>query len=1012
MRRCALRRGYAGAHRSSARPYGRVAQTGRSTLLGGTALGSTLVFAVLTAPSPTIAAPCIQPPPPGAITVSATTSITCVNTEPRASATAAIQIVTQTSAGSFIDLYNSGPITGGSTAGIIAQTLADDSPITIVNIGPIDSALGGLAGQSFGSDSDVAIDNSGNIVSHAGGFAIQGLTVGSDSDLAISNAGVLEATAAGTVHVIDATTGGEYSAIAVENTGKVYGTSSAGSASGIYALSAAAYSPIAIDNDGNITATGTTTASGIFARAEQDESSIAIETSGNIVVSAATAAHGIEARTDSGFSHSDIFILNEGDISASASTGTARGITTDAAEEHSYTKITNVGMIAASGATSGYGVSAESTHPHSGIAIINAGTITATGGSSYGVHALSRDYYSDIVVQNYGRIEANGTGVSIEANYSSAILQNYGQINGGQLGVLIEGGDQTGIINRGSITADSLYAIKFIPGGGYGGIVNYGSITGFIKVFGLGNQFVFNNEAGGVFEARETSLFGGGGFFNQEGGTVHTAADPAVAETTTLSGLRRFRNKGLVSLQDGAAGDTLVITSGPYSHSFGYDYDLSFKGSGHSTLAVDAFLGGAGKSSSDILIIEGNVSGKTTVEVVDTNPGPGVLNTQGIPVVYVTGATPTGKEFSLEKPIDTGFFDYDLYFTPTGSGVWSLKSFLGEGAFVLPELITAAQDSWHQSSSTWFDRTADLRVLLNGGAALAESEDDKSLAPRGQSITPAVWVRASGGVLDRDASAGVTAYGRDYRFDLDRSLETFDVQSGIDLGKRGLLAADDILVFGALGGFVRSDLDYDAIPRLFNFSGGEVGGYATYLRGGLFVDTLLNVQFLGLKTQTTGFPSTLSATTAGVRTDAGYRFGSFRGGPFVEPLATIAVDWAGIEGFSLGGNSVSFDDEANVQGRLGVRIGTSTQLWQHLTLEPFVIGSLWGNLANDNRATLVSTGTSFTLKDDLQDVWGDVSAGVNVFNPSASTSVFAKLDVTFGEDLDGVGGKAGMRVSW
>jgi hypothetical protein len=26
--------------------------------------------------------------------------------------------------------------------------------------------------------------------------------------------------------------------------------------------------------------------------------------------------------------------------------------------------------------------------------------------------------------------------------------------------------------------------------------------------------------------------------------------------------------------------------------------------------------------------------------------------------------------------------------------------------------------------------------------------------------------------------------------------------------------------------------------------------------------------------------------------------------------------------------------------------------------------------------------------------------------------VFAKLDVTFGDDIDGVGGKAGMRVSW
>jgi autotransporter family porin len=110
---------------------------------------------------------------------------------------------------------------------------------------------------------------------------------------------------------------------------------------------------------------------------------------------------------------------------------------------------------------------------------------------------------------------------------------------------------------------------------------------------------------------------------------------------------------------------------------------------------------------------------------------------------------------------------------------------------------------------------------------------------------------------------------------------------------------------------------------------------------------------------------------------------------------------------------VSFDDDANVRGRLGLRVGTSMQLWTGTTMEPFVIGSLWGNLSgDDNQATLTSTGTSFILKDDLQDVWGEVSAGVNFFNPSANTSVFAKLDVTFGDDIDGVGGKADMRVSW
>lgn len=43
---------------------------------------------------------------------------------------------------------------------------------------------------------------------------------------------------------------------------------------------------------------------------------------------------------------------------------------------------------------------------------------------------------------------------------------------------------------------------------------------------------------------------------------------------------------------------------------------------------------------------------------------------------------------------------------------------------------------------------------------------------------------------------------------------------------------------------------------------------------------------------------------------------------------------------------------------------------------------------------------------------GVASAGVNFFNPSKQTSVFAKVDWTFGEETDGVAGRAGLRVSW
>jgi hypothetical protein len=60
-----------------------------------------------------------------------------------------------------------------------------------------------------------------------------------------------------------------------------------------------------------------------------------------------------------------------------------------------------------------------------------------------------------------------------------------------------------------------------------------------------------------------------------------------------------------------------------------------------------------------------------------------------------------------------------------------------------------------------------------------------------------------------------------------------------------------------------------------------------------------------------------------------------------------------------------------------------------------------------NRATSIIENT-YGIPGDLTQI-ADLSSANN---PSASTAVFAKLDVTFGDDVDGIGGKAGMRVSW
>ena len=338
--------------------------------------------------------------------------------------------------------------------------------------------------------------------------------------------------------------------------------------------------------------------------------------------------------------------------------------------------------------------------------------------------------------------------------------------------------------------------------------------------------------------------------------------------------------------------------------------------------------------SADNFIIDGDVTGRTKLTVNNTNPGPGAYNPDGILVVNVPNGTVSANAFYLPKPIETGLFDWDLYFVPTGSGFFELRSFPGGGAHVLPQLLTAAQDIFHATNETWLDRTADLRVLLNGGVPYGAGGGKLDTLPQ-SSLTPGVWIKGSGTWLEQDDSASTSANGRTYNYNLNRDLDIGSVQGGVDFGKRGMWAEGDALLFGLLGGGVFGTLDYDQLARKFDIEGGEVGGYATYLSGGLFVDTLLKVNFIEFDPSAgSGLPGSLDSTTWGFRTDAGYRFGAPRQGMFIEPQATIAVAWSEIDNFTLGGNKVNFSDETDTRGRLGLRVGLSHVLKTALSSSP------------------------------------------------------------------------------
>lgn len=889
-----------------------------------------------------------------------------------------------------LSLRNSGDIAAAG-AGVFGISAASGiGNLTLHNNGHIAVAGAGVFGISAVTGiGDLTLQNSGDIAAAgAGVFGISALTGGADSTIDLQNSGDIASGGTG----VFAETNGGHSALSFVNSGHVTGNDV-----GLMAETNTGFSPLTFTNSGGVKAGST----GIFVQTNNGSSSAITFNNSGAVTAAAT---GIFVQTNNG--SSPIAFSNSGAVTA-----VAAGIFVQSNNGVAPITFNNSGAVATTG-NAATAIDAESSGGASPLSLVNAGHLTTVGSNSHGIFAQTDGPGSPLSIINNGAIRtfaASSSGIqAAAASDSTVLIKNSGSVIGGLNGIAATSVAGTSIDNSGSIAADSLLAISVASGGAH--ITNSGTITGFVQ---LDASDTFVNQSRGTFEARLTSDFGPDSdlFENDGGATVHTANNPQVSETTTFVNLERFENQGLISLVDGHEGDVFHI-----ANAIG-GITLDYVASNNASLAVDAYLGGPG-SKADNFIIDGNVSGKTLLVVNNTSTSGGAPNSVGIPVVFVN--TPVSKSaFYLKKPIDAGYYSYDLFLDPGSPNVFVLRSGIGGGSFVLPQLTTAAQDIFFSTSETWFDRTADLRVLLNGGTPSEPVDDGRAYIgqdPRYESgaFTPAVWVRGSGTWLSQDDSAGATSNGRSYQFALNRDLQVTDAEMGIDFGKRDLLGPGDILVFGALGGFVDANLDYKSIEREFDFRGAEVGAYTTYLNGGLFVDSLFKADLLTLDPrEVSGFPDTLESNSFGFRVDSGYRFGDFRGGLFLEPLATIAAVWSNIDSFTEGNNSVRFEGDAGVRGRVGLRFGSRTEVWTGTFMEPFVIGSLWGTLSGDNGARLTSFGTTYpTFSDDVQNAWGVVSTGLNFFNSGAHTSVFAKLDVSFGEDLTGVGGKAGMRVSW
>src|SRR5690606_12365733 len=164
---------------------------------------------------------------------------------------------------------------------------------------------------------------------------------------------------------------------------------------------------------------------------------------------------------------------------------------------------------------------------------------------------------------------------------------------------------------------------------------------------------------------------------------------------------------------------------------------------------------------------------------------------------------------------------------------WVLASRPDQTFFELPSIISAAQSLWHSSTGVWLDRTADLRaaqeVCMSGGL-----KDEVVCAP---GVRPVVWARVFGNWSERSQDHRFSLHNRHFGHEVEYDQDSFGNIGGVDFtpgflpgyGRGGWL-------LGVMAGYINSNQDFKRSTTEVDFEGALVGGYATYLNGGFFID--------------------------------------------------------------------------------------------------------------------------------------------------------------------------------
>ncbi|WP_162240239.1 autotransporter outer membrane beta-barrel domain-containing protein [Methylobacterium sp. Leaf93] len=969
----------------------------------------------------------------GAITIANTGAIT----SQRAGIVAGAQ-------GGSVQVSNGGTVT--APFGLVGVSL--NGPLTATNSGALNGATVGIVGGSQTGSVEIMNAISGRIT-----FGAFGLAGGTNSgDVTITNAGTL---------LQDSTLPKRVTQEEFDSTFRTFGDVRPKVQAGVFGRSESGNLTIA--NSGSIVGTyGMYSESGRAGR-------ISVANTGSVTA----GFGGVYAETNSG----SVDISNRGTITArfagviadsgsftltNESTGSIAAPFGILAKAEGMASVTNAGTIRAGGGVALLAPAATVNNSGSltfgqigiaaaggTVAITNAGALTydssianaLTPGAekaivdavgpelakkfdqlpAVGIAAVAQ---RDLTIANSGTIRTSAAGYGIAAEAGSVTIRNLGTIGGSGTAIIAKTfGGPLSITNE--VGGRILGSIVNLDGAATSQVDNRPGVGNAVPSVGT----TFTNR--GTFAATGTSTFGSG--------TIGNAGTIALARDATLGSLSSFTNEGIVqgpaggsariatttfvnagaiSLQNGAAGDTLTIAGNYVGRNGRVDLDVSSQ-----------------SGTADRLVITGNAGGTTGLNLLNVTPGAAFTVS---PVLVQVRGEQEANAFTLASARNFGAIDVSLASgraTEGGStlSLVSVPNALGQSG---PTTVIAARTIAFQGGTAVLDRMTQLRSDVQRAAGSAPTAIPQALQYAGltqysalvskdpiapnlvqpapvpaSNVKPAVWARAFGDLERRTGFSSGSFNGVNVGRDLGYSQSTGGVLAGADLVMSGITAPDDGLILGVLGGYTTAAVRLNQNAGNQDYEGGTVGTYATYIKGGFFADAMFKVDLLDLDITGSNLRQNTGVTNYDVLGNIGYRF-DLPNALYIEPTAGleyVSTVFSRKTGGTAG--TIALQDGDAFRGRIGARLGTEF-VQDDIRVEPSITGLVYDVFSESGTTTAFGSGTRLTGLTNVGKVRGEIQASMNFFNLKTGVSGFLRADYRIGDDLVGGGGKAGIRYQW